>query len=145
MKKVVRLTENDLHQIITESVIRILKESKPGTFYRASEKSAKLASDPSLSRSERLRHGKRAADFQAYGDKRVADKASGKSQGTQVTPDQVKRSRNNGWTSCGDDGADIRIGGVVSKEDLGKHGYKPRKVEAPKEEPKKKKGLFKRN
>ena len=42
MKKVIKLSENDLHNIITESVKRVLNELDSQTYYRAADKAGDL-------------------------------------------------------------------------------------------------------
>lgn len=42
MKKVIKLSENDLHNIITESVKRVLNELDSQTYYRAADKAREL-------------------------------------------------------------------------------------------------------
>lgn len=42
MKKIIKLSENDLHNIITESVKRVLNEMNPQTYYNASDKAYNL-------------------------------------------------------------------------------------------------------
>ena len=44
-KKLIRLTENDLHNIVKESVNRVLKEGKIGSAYSNLEQAKRLLSD----------------------------------------------------------------------------------------------------
>lgn len=132
-KKIIRITENELHNVIAESVNRILMEMNPETFYDAGYKSKGLAGNPDLTSAERIFHQKRSDDFLNYGDDTL-------SRLTDVPSEKIKNARERGWNYFsgdwdyqGQDDVNQKLGRAV--KNLGLKNRRPAPKPMPQPEP----------
>lgn len=146
-KKIVRLTESQLHNIISETLNKVLMEMNPEVYYNAGYKSRGLVGDSNLTPSERKFHQKRSDDFLNHGDNTL-------SKLTNVPSDKIKNARERGWNYFsgdwdyeGQDDVNQKIGRAVKNLGLKNRRPAPKPMPQPQPEAPKKKGfksLFKK-
>lgn len=112
-KKLIRLTESDLHSIIKESVQQVLSELDWRTYHNAALKSITKSRDRDFKPQEQAFHKKRSEEFEDYSDKKFQDKHG-------INKHKARRAHDE-WGSSLDD---LRAGAEVSRNDRGGYEYR---------------------